>query len=180
MRAIFLGSLLVKEIEKSIISSDGKAKTLAKCFRISSKQFRQVVRYFVMDLTASQIALLTGLNRNVVNWCLRAICILIARLCETESPFGGEVEVDESYFSARQINGKHGRGAYAKIIVFRLFQRDGQVCMELVTDCHKHTLQAIIRRKVALDSIVYSGGGEAIMGWSTWGRQTPPRRSWAG
>ena len=130
----------------------------AKRARISSKQFRQLVRYFVLDLTASQIALLTGLNRNTVNRYLLAIRERIAHFCETQSPFGGEVEVDESYFGARRIKGKRGRGAYGKTIVFGLFQRNGQVYTELVPNCRKATLQAIIRGKVALDSVIYSDG----------------------
>ena len=79
--------------------------------RISSKQLRQIVRYLALDLTASQIALLTGLNRNSVNRYVRVIRVRIAEFCETQSPFGGEVEVDESYFGARRIKGKRGRGA---------------------------------------------------------------------
>ena len=130
----------------------------AKRSRISNKQFRQLIRYVVVDLTASQIALLAGLNRNTVNRYVRAIRERIAQYCETESPFGGEVEVDESYFGARRMKGKRGRGAYGKTIVFGLFQRNGQVYTELVPDCRKRTLQAIIRGKVALDSVIYSDG----------------------
>ena len=136
----------------------------AKRARISSKQFRQLVRYFVLDLTASQIALLTGLNRNTVNRYLLAIRERIAHFCETQSPFGGEVEVDESYFGARRIKGKRGRGAYGKTIVFGLFQRNGQVYTELVPNCRKATLQAIIRGKVALDSVIYSDGWRGYNG----------------
>ena len=71
----------------------------AKRSRISNKQFRQLVRYLVLDLTASQMALLAGLNRNTVNRYLQAIRERIAQFCDTESPFGDEVEVDESYFA---------------------------------------------------------------------------------
>jgi len=35
--------------------------------------------------------------------------------------FGGEIEVDESYFGGRQ-NGKRGRGAVGKIPVFGLLK----------------------------------------------------------
>ena len=136
----------------------------AKRARISSKQFRQLVRYFVVDLTASQIALLLGLNRNTVNRYLRAMRERIAQFCETESPFCGEVEVDESYFGARRIKGKRGRGAYGKTIVFGLFQRHGQVYTELVPNCRKRTLQAIIRGKVTLDSVIYSDGWRGYNG----------------
>ena len=126
--------------------------------RISTWQVRQLVRYFVLDLTASQMALLTGLNRHTINRYVRAFRERIAQFCETQSPFGGEVEVDESYFGARRIKGKRGRGAYGKTIVFGIFQRNGQVYTELVPDCRKRTLQAIIRGKDTLDSVIYSDG----------------------
>lgn len=137
--------------------------------RISTWQVRQLVRYFALDLTASQIALLTGLNRNTVNRYMRAIRERIAQFCEAHSPFGGEVEVDESYFGARRLKGRRGRGAYGKTIVFGIFQRNGQVYTELVADCRNPTLQAIIRGKVTLDSVSYSDGGEATMAWLTSG-----------
>lgn len=132
--------------------------------RISTKQLRHLIRYLALDLTASQMALLTGLNRNTANRYVRAIRERIAQFCETQSPFGGEVEVDESYFGARRIKGKRGRGAYGKTIVFGIFQRNGQVYTELVPDCRKLTLQAIIRGKVALDSVIYSDGWRGYNG----------------
>ncbi len=132
--------------------------------RISTWQIRQLVRYFVVDLTASQIAVLTGLNRNTVNRYVRSIRERLAHFCETQSPFGGEVEVNESYFGARRIKGKRGRGAYGNTIVFGLFQRNGHVYTELVPDCRNATLQAIIRGKVALDSVIYSDGWRGYNG----------------
>ena len=68
------------------------------------------------------------------------------------------MQVDESYFEARRNKGKRGRGAFGKTIVFGIFQRNGQVYTELVSDCRPPTLQAIIRGKIALDSVIYSDG----------------------
>jgi len=110
------------------------------------------------------MALLTGVNRNTVNRYVRALRERIAEFCEAQSPFGGEVEVDESYFGARRIKGKRGRGAYGKTIVFGIFQRNGHVYTELVPDCRKPTLQAIIRGKVTLDSVIYSDGWRGYNG----------------
>ncbi len=141
-----------------------KRNRYAKRSRISSKQFRQLVQYLVLDLTASPMALLTGLNRNTVNRYGRAIRARIAQFCETQSPFSGEVEVDESYFGSRRIKGKRGRGAYGKTIVFGLFQRNGQFYTELVADFRNPMLQAIIRDKVALDSVIYSDGWRGYNG----------------
>ena len=66
--------------------------------RISLAKFRQILRLFALDLTASQIAVLSNLNRNTVNLYLNLIRSLIADFCEQSSPFAGEVECYESYF----------------------------------------------------------------------------------
>ncbi len=86
--------------------------------RISRKKFRQILRYVSLDLTASQITILTGLNRY-----LTLIRRSIALHCESKSPFAGEIELDESYFGAKRIRGRRGRGAYGKTIVFGIYKR---------------------------------------------------------
>ncbi len=132
--------------------------------RISEHQFRQIVRLFSVDLDASQIARLTGLSRNTVNRYLKAIRQRLVEYCGLQSPFSGEVEVDESFFGARRIKGKRGRGAFGKTIVFGIFQRNGHVYTEIVPNCSKATLQAVIRGRVELKSIVYSDGWRGYNG----------------
>lgn len=61
--------------------------------RISEAKIRQLVKLFSVDLTASQIAELSGVNRNTVNRYVTAFRERIARYCEAESPVKGEVEV---------------------------------------------------------------------------------------
>jgi transposase-like protein len=132
--------------------------------RISEAKFRQLVRGFALDLDAYQAAAMTGLNRNTVNRYLLLIRQRIAEFCEAESPFSGEVEVDESYFGGKRIKGKRGRGAGGKTPVFGIFQRSGKVYTEVVPDCAKATLQAIIRGKVDLGSIIHSDGWRGYNG----------------
>jgi transposase len=124
--------------------------------RISEAKFREFVKCFSLDLDAHQTALLIGLNRNTVNRYLLLIRSRIAEFCEQSSPFQGEIEVDESYFGAKRIKGKRGRGAYSKTPVFGILQRSGMVYTEIVPDCAKQTLQAIIRGKVELESVIHS------------------------
>jgi len=88
----------------------------------------------------------------------------IAEFCEKESPFKGEIEVDESYFGGKRIKGKRGRGAYKKTPVFGIFKRGGKVYTEVVPDCAKATLQAIIQGRVDLDSIIHSDGWRGYNG----------------
>lgn len=112
-----------------------------------------------MDFTASDVAQLTGLTRKTVTVIFLRIRQRLAAECERASPYSGcEVEVDESYFGARRVRGKRGRGASGKTIVFGIFKRHGCVYTEVVPDCKKRTLQAVIRGRVTLDTIIHSDG----------------------
>ena len=126
--------------------------------RISEKKFRQLLRYFAMDFSASDVAQLTGLTRKTVTVIFLKIRQRVAQEAERASPFSGEVEVDESYFGARLFRGKRGRGASGKTIVFGLLKRDGKVYTEIVPDCKKATLQAIIRGRVSPAAVIHSDG----------------------
>lgn len=124
--------------------------------RISEKVFRKFLRYFAIDIEATKISKFTGLNRNTVNRYARLVRERMAEDCERQSPFAGEVEVDESYFGPRRVRGKRGRGAGGKTIVFGIFKRNGKVYTEIVSDAKKRSLQAIIRGRVDAGSIVHS------------------------
>ncbi len=126
--------------------------------KISERKMRQIIKYFALDLTASKTAEIVALTRPSVLRIFVKIRIQIAAACERASPFGGEVEVDESYFGARRVRGKRGRGASGKQIVFGIFKRNGTVYTEIVPDCKARTLQAIIRGRVAPQSVIHSDG----------------------
>ena len=111
----------------------------AKRSKISEAKFRQLIRYFAVDLDASKITQLIGLNRNSVNLYLRAIRERIAEFCETQSPFSGEIEADEIFFGG-VLKGKRGQGASSKTIIFGILKRNGKVYTEIVPDCSKATL----------------------------------------
>ncbi len=132
--------------------------------RISEAKFRELLRHFSLDLSAKNIAILTNLNRNTVNRYLLILRKRIAAYCEQHSPFKGEIEVDESYFGAKRTKGKRGRGAGSKTPVFGILQRNGKVYTEIVPNCAKATLQAIIRGRVSPESIIHSDGWRGYNG----------------
>lgn len=74
----------------------------SKRAHISERKFKQLLKLFSEDLTATQITNIISINRNTVNRFLNLIRARITEICEQESPFGGEVEVDKSYFGARR------------------------------------------------------------------------------
>lgn len=132
--------------------------------RIAEKAFRWILRYFALDLSASDTARLTGISLRSINTIYIKLRQRLASECEKHSPWSGQVEVDESYFGPRRVRGKRGRGAAGKTIVFGLFKRNGWVATEIVPDVKKTTLQQVIRGKVALDSVIHSDGWRGYHG----------------
>jgi transposase len=126
--------------------------------RISEAKFRQLVRCFSLDFTATSTAELIGISVRSVNSIYLKIRRRLAEVCEQSSPLTGSVEVDESYFGAQRVRGKRGRGAYGKTIVFGLLKRQGKVYTEIVPDCSKATLQGIMRGHVDIGSVIHSDG----------------------
>jgi transposase-like protein len=127
--------------------------------RIAEPKFRLLARHFALDLTASDASQLTGLSHRTTIKIFGKIRQRIAEECERQSPFkDGDVEVDESYFGPHRVRGKRGRGASGKTIVFGLLKRDDKVYTEVVPDCKKATLQAIIRGRVSVDAVIHSDG----------------------
>ena len=80
---------------------------------------------------------------------LRLVRIRIFELSVQEQlqsgPLVGQIEVDESYFGARRVKGKRGRGARGKTIVFGLLKRGYKVYTQIIEKCDRNTLQTIIR-----------------------------------
>ena len=129
-----------------------------KCSKISEVKFRYLLRLFALDLTASDTARLTGLSVRAVNDIYLLLRHRLLAWSPVPAELDGAVELDESYFGPRRVRGKRGRGASGKTIVFGLFKRGGQVYTEIVPDCLKKTLQAIIRGKIDVAAMVNTDG----------------------
>ncbi|WP_270939363.1 IS1595 family transposase [Falsiroseomonas oryzae] len=126
--------------------------------RLSRSVQQRLLEYFVAGTPARTAAELLGIHRNsaILFYCkLREV--ILARTREAQ-PFGGEVEVDESYFGARRKKGPPGRGAASKVPVFGLLKRRGQVHAVMIPNVRGATLMPIIRQRVAPDALVYSDG----------------------
>ena len=127
------------------------------------------MKCFVVDIPASKTALVLGVNRNTVNRIYQ-ICRGVIYINQTNeaSKMFGVVEVDESYFGARRIRGhkvklKRGRGTL-KQPVFGVYEREGRVYTEIVSNCAKSTLQSIIRGRVDIETVVMSDGWRGYAG----------------
>jgi len=124
--------------------------------KLSEAKVRQILRYFAMDLTATDCAELSGVSVRSINTIYLRLRGRMAEQCEKVSPLGGELEADESYFGPRRVRGLRGRGAGRKTVVFGLLKRGESVYTEIVPDATKRTLQAIIRGKADIASIIHT------------------------
>ena len=138
--------------------------------RISEKKFREILKYFTEDIEATKIANLTGISRISINKILKSIRVLISQECENISKFSGEIEIDESYFGAKRVRGKRGRGASGKQPVFGMFKRDGKVYTQVVKNCSANELIPILSQYSELDSsTIYSDCWKAYDGLVDYG-----------
>jgi len=141
----------------------GKNRYL-KNARILDTQFRGILREFCLDSTATETALRTRVSRKTVNRIFYLIRKRIVVLCEEESKFSGEVEIDESYFGARRVRGKRGRGAKGKIPVIGLLKRNGTVYARPIRNCTRKHLLPVIKGKILEGSTIHTDGWRSYDG----------------
>ena len=83
-----------------------KKQVYYEYFRIMEKKFREVLKYFCADLTATQLAHLTPLTINTINRISHLLRQRMLELSKLQSSplvgqsLVGQIEVDESYFGA--------------------------------------------------------------------------------
>lgn len=133
--------------------------------KLSEFKIKKILKCFSEDVPASKTAELLLINRNTINrfYTIFREKILFASVKEMEV-VSGEVELDESYFGAKRVRGKRGRGAAGKIPVFGLLKRDGKVFVSIVKNCSKKELMPIIKGYVLEGSTVHTDGWKAYDG----------------
>lgn len=133
--------------------------------RLSKYKIRKIIECFAEDITATSASKLLKLNRKTVNRYYNEFRqkILEQSFEEHRKEFG-EFELDESYFGARRIRGKRGRGAAGKTPVFGLLKRNGKVFVTIVPDCSKEQLMPIIQGKILEGSTIHTDGWKAYDG----------------
>ena len=132
--------------------------------KIRASKFREILKYFSMDFSATEASKLSGISRRTISDIYQKLRRRITKLTSEEGMLSGEVEIDESYFGARRVRGKRGRGAKGKIPVVGLLKREGKVYTKIVRKCSKAELMPIIRGKILEDSIVYTDGWKSYDG----------------
>ena len=136
-----------------------------KYHRLSRYKIRRIILCFAEDITASSASKILHINWNTINEYYNEIRekILQHSLKEQEKELG-EFELDESYFGARRVRGKRGRGAAGKTPVFGLLKRDGKVFVTIVPNCSKEELMPIIQGEILTGSTIHTNGWKAYDG----------------
>ena len=123
-------------------------------FHISEAKFRQLLKCFSMDLNAYETSQLVNISYKTIKKIYFKLRVHIITILKENDPIKGEFELDESYFGAKRIRGKRGRGAAGKTPVFGLLKRDGNVYVQIVKNCSKEELMPIIEGKMLEGSTI--------------------------
>ena len=123
--------------------------------RLGRDKQGRLMEHFVAGTTARTAGALVRVNHKTAAYYFHRLRTIIYQATEDETPFAGEVEVDESYFGGKR-KGRRGRGAAGKVPVFGLLKRGGKVYAKVIPNAKGKTLKAIMDHKIVPDSIVYS------------------------
>ena len=123
--------------------------------RLSKTKQDRLIEHFVAGTTARTTAVLVGVNKSTASYYFHRLRELIFKAVEDETPFSGEIEVDESYFGGKR-KGKRGRGAAGKVPVFGLLKRGGKVYTKIIPNAKAATLMPIMQERIMPDSVVYT------------------------
>jgi len=126
--------------------------------KISEAKFREMVRYFSADLDATQISILSGLNRNTVNRYIKALRERIAEHCESEAltSLPGEVEADESVIGVHRVKIWLGNGANGNTAAAQPARQNSIVHTRIVTDdAHSSPKKSVIIGKLSRNRVMY-------------------------
>ncbi len=131
--------------------------------KLSGYKVGKILYHFVVDVEASKAAELLGLHRHTVeDYYTLFRELIVTHQLHAFRQLSGIIELDESYFGARRMRGRHlklkrGRGT-RKQPVFGIYERGGRVYTELIPNCSGAILQEIIERVVDLNSEMNSDG----------------------
>ena len=120
---------------------------------------------FCVDIPASATAELLGYNRKTIDRYFNIFREhILGYQHEAIKPFTGETELDESYFGARRIRCKRGRGAIGKTPVLGVLKRNDKVFLSVVSHCSKEELLPISKGQILEDAVIYTDGWKAYDG----------------
>ncbi|ATL46860.1 IS1595 family transposase [Chitinophaga caeni] len=129
---------------------------------LSERKFKEILKLFSEDLTATQIASISGVSRVTVNSYLKKIRSQIVKSCEETSPVpvhslpkiihakqpvlqhDGDVEDDALRLNVERNN---------RPVIFGIYHLDSQVFTEIIPDISRSMIQAVVRGRSILETV---------------------------
>ena len=124
--------------------------------KLKKKVQKELLRFFVLEVTARSAADILGIQPNSAILFYRKIRMVISHYpaLAADEVFESPVELDKSYFGGHR-KGRLGRGTAGKVVVFGILKRNGRVYTVVVDNAKSDTLMPVIKQKIMPDSIVY-------------------------
>ena len=118
-------------------------------YKLKKKVQKELLRFFVLQVTARSAADILGIQPNSAILFYRTIRMVISHYLAlvADKVFEGPVELDESYFGGRR-KGRRGHGAAGKVVVFGILKRNGRVYTVVVDNAKSETLLPVIKKKI--------------------------------
>jgi transposase-like protein len=133
--------------------------------RIREEKFRLLVHCFAHDLSATDAAHLTGLTRKSATGIFLKIRQRIAQQCKRSSPFvTGGLKLTKNRSCTLCRCGRPGCGTITGKPVFSLLKYDNRIHTEIVPDCKKAPLRALIRGRSVADEVFRNNGWHGYHG----------------
>lgn len=124
--------------------------------KIPYKKWLWIIKLFELELSARKIAQQVKLSYPTVHKAVNIIRkSIIASDKDAQELLYGEIELDETYFGGRR-KGKRGRGAYNKVPVFGILERNGVVKVNIIKDVTAESILNMTIKTVRRGSIVYT------------------------
>jgi len=111
--------------------------------RLSERKFREILRCFSIDLTATNTAILTGVSVRSINSIFLKVRSRIARYCEQTSVFNKQGAGRDCQNPAN-INPQPGLCNDRVPVLFGLTENNGRISTEMVTLCATPTLRDLV------------------------------------
>lgn len=128
--------------------------------KISEYKFRKMVKCFAEDMSATQIAIETTINRNTVNRYLNEIRARMVEFCEQYTPFEDDINDEGNVFSQDNEIGLSAKIINEPLTIkekittnLGILKRRGKVYAEMLANCTAAKLQKLLNANGKLPEV---------------------------
>ncbi|UYQ93064.1 IS1595 family transposase [Chitinophaga horti] len=122
---------------------------------LSERKFKEILKLFSEDLTATQIANISGVSRVTVNSYLKKIRMQIVKYCESVMPEPtGYPKIQHRNGHDTAVAVKSEVDRIVKPVIFGIYKADDKVFTEILPDVSRSMIQAIARGRSVLETVV--------------------------